>query len=514
VSDSDDKTPAREIIAEYALRHFNYFRTPSGTAYAQRLDSPIARPLRSQGTTGSHRQELMLDMYNEGMGVFSGTAMKEALDFIEALTLSRDVREVYIRVGPCRKAEGITWLDLGRDDGLSVRISSDSWEVRKPSPEEVIWRRTQLTGELPIPEAGQDMKGIDRLWNLCNFADAGSSTLAIVWLLACLDPNIPVPAAFLTGPMGSGKSTAGRMLTRVIEGMSADLRTPPRGEEQLTLVAAAGWVMPLDNLSHLSIEMSDAYARVVTGSEDIKRQLYSDGDVHRLQVRRPVLLTGIDVGVIRSDLGERLLLLKLERPKRRRSERDLWAEYQEALPSILGGLLDLAVKARGQEAQVPTDADLRMADFAQLCMQFDKAYSLGVMGAYRASIDDITDDVIEGDNLAQLVIRYAASEAMDQNDGTMRMPSTQWLTILNRFAFGDYPNPPKGWPTTGKVLSDRLKRLQPTLASRGIKIESGRRSRHEDPNRSRYIEISRISTTAIPDPRSSPEQTEILSHTS
>lgn len=503
----EDKTPAREIIAEYALGHFNYFRTASGTAYAQRLGNPIARPLRSQGSTGSHRQELMLDMYNEGMGLFSGTSMKEALDFIEALTLSRDVREVHIRVGACKKTPGVTWLDLGRDDGLSVRLSTDGWEIRKPAYDEIIWRRTQLTGELPMPEAGQDMKGIDRLWELCNFVDAGSSTLSLVWLLACLDPGMPVPAAFLTGPMGAGKSTAGRMLTRVIEGMSSDLRTPPRGEEQLTVVASAGWVMPLDNLSHLGAEMSDAYARVVTGSEDLKRQLHTDGDVVRLAVRRPVLLTGIDVGVIRSDLGERLLMLRLERPKNRRSERDLWADYEETLPSILGSLLDVAVKVRQQETEVP--ADLRMADFGQLCLQLDKAYSLGAMLAYRASIDDITDDVIEGDNLAQLVLRYAASETMEQAGGEMKMSSTEWLAVLNRYAFSDFQQPPKGWPTTGKVLSDRLKRLQPTLAARGVKIDSGRRSRHEDPNRSRYIEISRI-TGAIPEQaRSGSEQAEI-----
>ncbi|MBK3540249.1 ATP-binding protein [Streptomyces sp. MBT67] len=506
-SSPEDKTPAREIISEYALDHFEYFRTPSGTAYALRKGSPVARPLRSQGTAGSHRQELMLDMYHEGMGIFSGTAMKESLDFIEALTLARDVRDVYIRVGPCKKTEGVTWLDLGRDDGLSVRISTEGWVVRKPAYDEMIWRRTQLVGELPMPEVGQDMKGIDRLWELCNFVDAGSSTLALVWLLACLDPDVPVPAAFLTGPMGAGKSTAGRMLTRVIEGMSADLRTPPRGEEQLTVVASAGWIMPLDNLSHLGAEMSDAYARVVTGSEDLKRQLFSDGDVVRLAVRRPVLITGIDVGVIRSDLGERLLLLKLERPQNRRSERDLWTEYAEALPSILGSLLDLVVTVRKQETEVP--ADLRMADFGQLCLQLDKAHSLGAMLAYRASIDDITDDVIEGDNLAQLVLRYAASEAMEQAGGEMKMSSTEWLALLNRFAFGDFQTPPKGWPTTGKVLSDRLKRLQPTLAARGVKIESGRRSRHEDPNRSRYVEISRMGGASIPEQaRAASEQTE------
>lgn len=59
----DDKTPAREVIADYAQEHFRYFRTADGTVYAQKNGHPVARPIRSQGTTGSHRQELMVGLY-------------------------------------------------------------------------------------------------------------------------------------------------------------------------------------------------------------------------------------------------------------------------------------------------------------------------------------------------------------------------------------------------------------------------------------------------------------------
>ena len=170
---------------------------------------------------------------------------------------------------------------------------------------------------------------------------------------------------------------------------------------------AAGWITPLDNLSHLSADMSDLMCCIVTGAETIKRALYTDGDVHRARYRRPLLLTGIDVGVIRPDLGERLLHLKLDRPGIRRSEAELWGEFADALPAILGGLLDLAVKVRGIGADVP--ADLRMADFARLCSQFDEVHHLGALPAYRASLDDLTDDVIEGDVLAQTVLQYAGT---------------------------------------------------------------------------------------------------------
>lgn len=478
----DEKTPAREVITDYAQAHFRYFRTADGFVYAQRKGHPVARPVRSQGTTGSHRQELMVGLFRDGVGVFNGTALKEALDLIEALALAEPVQPTHIRVAP--GFDGATWLDLGRDDGRSVRIHPTGWDVRIPDPAEVCWRRTQLTGELPLPVKDTDGKGIDAFLRLTNFATPDTECLALAWLVGCLEPSVPVPAPFLTGPQGAGKSTAGRMLVRIIEGMSGDLRRAPKDEENLITAVAAGWITALDNLSHLTPDMSDAMCCIVTGAENVKRALFSDGDVYRSRYRRPLLLTGIDVGVIRPDLAERLLPLRLERPRVRRTEAELWAEFAEVLPVILGSLLDLAVKVRSATAETPTD--LRMADFAHLCAQLDGSTGLASLPAYRASLDDLNDDVIEGDLLAQTVLKHAESI---ETGGAQRMTSTEWLHCLSGLYTGDELRPlPKGWPTTGKVLSDRLKRLQPTLAARGVLIDSGRTSE------GRYLEMTRAGT--------------------
>ncbi|MFJ6750729.1 ATP-binding protein [Streptomyces sp. NPDC091266] len=475
----DDKTPAREVITDYAKAHFRYFRTTEGTVYAQKNGHPVARPIRSQGTSGSHRQELMVGLFNDGIGVFNGTSLKEALDLIEALALSQDVQPTHIRVAP--GYEGATWLDLGRDDGQSVRIHPTGWDILTPDPREVCWRRTQLTGELPLPTRNTEGKGIDQLLRLTNFATAQTESLALAWLIGCLEPSVPVPAPFLTGPQGAGKSTAGRMLVRIIEGMTGDLRRAPKDEENLITAVAAGWVTALDNLSHLAPDLSDLMCCIVTGAESIKRALFSDGDVVRSRYRRPLLLTGIDVGVIRPDLAERLLTLRLERPRVRRTEAELWAEFEPALPVILGSLLDLTVKVRATQADIPTD--LRMADFAHLCAQLDGATGFQTLTAYRGSLDELNDDVIEGDLLAQTVLKHAAI----LNPGTETlMTSSEWLHCLTSLYSGDELRPlPKGWPTTGKVLSDRLKRLQPTLAARGVLIDWGRTKE------GRYIEMTR-----------------------
>ena len=430
----------------------------------------------------------MVGLFKDGFGVFNGTALKEALDLIEALALTEDVQLTHIRVAP--GFDGATWLDLGRDDGKSVRIHPTGWDILTPDPREVCWRRTQLTGEMPLPVKDTDGKGIDLLMRLCNFASAQAESLALAWLIGCLGPSAPVPAPFLTGPQGAGKSTAGRMLVRIIEGMSGDLRRAPKDEENLITAVAAGWVTALDNLSHLGPDLSDAMCCIVTGAESIKRALFTDGDVVRSRYRRPLLLTGIDVGVIRPDLAERLLPLRLERPRVRRTEDELWAEYAPVLPVMLGSLLDLTVKVRATQADTPTD--LRMADFANLCAQLDAATSMGVLDAYRASLDDLNDDVIEGDLLAQTVLKHAADIA----PGTaVRMTSAEWLHGLTQLYSGEDFRPlPKGWPTTGKVLSDRLKRLQPVLAARGVLVDWGRS------NSARYIELTRPTPPADEQP--------------
>ncbi|MFF4821344.1 ATP-binding protein, partial [Kitasatospora sp. NPDC001309] len=393
----EDKTPAREKIVEYAQGLYDYFRTPGGVIYAQRTGHPVARPMKAQGSQNvmSHRQELIIGMRRDAVGSFSGTALKEALEILEAEAFDSPARPVHTRVGSCAKAPGVTWLDLGRDDGQSVRIAPGEWTVRRPTPDEVTWRRTAMTGELPMPVREQGFDGVDALLGLCNFKDGASAALAIAFLVGCLEPDVPVPAPFLTGPQGAGKSTAGRMLVRVVEGMTGDLRRPPKDEESLITAASAGWVTGLDNLSHLTADMSDLMCCVITGAENVKRALYSDGDVVRQTLRRPVLLTGIDVGVLRPDLAERLLAMKLERPTVRRSEADIWSAFTEALPATLGSLLDVTAAVRAADCDVPED--LRMADFARLCGRLDKAYSLGALDAYRAALDDLNDDVIEGD---------------------------------------------------------------------------------------------------------------------
>src|SRR5439155_26063858 len=98
------------------------------------------------------------------------------------------------------------------------------------------------------------------------------------------------------------------------------------------------------NLSGLPHAPSDAFCRLATGASFGLRQLYTDADEVLFPAARPILLNGIEDVISRPDLADRAIFLTLPpiADRRRRSERQLWRDFEEARPRILGSLLDAA----------------------------------------------------------------------------------------------------------------------------------------------------------------------------
>ena len=145
----DDKNPAREVITDYAQFHFRYSRTADGTVYAQRNGHPMARPIRSQGTTGPPARTHGRTVQGRHRCV-QRHRHEGGVGFDRALALTGDLQPVHIRVAP--GYDGATWLDLGRDDGRSVRIHPTGWDIRTPDPRGVCWRRR---GTAPVGQGNQ-----------------------------------------------------------------------------------------------------------------------------------------------------------------------------------------------------------------------------------------------------------------------------------------------------------------------------------------------------------------------
>lgn len=373
-----------------------------------------------------------------------------------------------LRVAPDPDDPEVTWLDLGRSDGQSVRIAPDGWTVTFPDLEKgPLWRRTKLVGELPLPERpiGGWRAGMDAFAALLPFTEA-TLPLAVGWVLSALRPSMPRPIAYLTGEQGTGKSTSGRMLVGLIDGARAPLRQAPENLRDLGVTTAAGWTLALDNLSGVSGWFSDALCRVVTGDAQISRALYSDDDVSVLVYQRPVLLTGIDVGALRNDLAERMMPLELAPITKRRTIADLWTSYERAHPQLLGALLDLAVLVWADlpKAAAALTERPRMADFAELLHALDRVTGWRGLATFHGAQDNLVDAVLDGQPVTAALREWVDSPSFPAGGWTGTM--TELLNLLTARNMGAVDR----WPRTAVVLSQRLRETAPALRARGIHI--------------------------------------------
>ncbi|MFI1103049.1 hypothetical protein [Streptomyces melanogenes] len=462
--------PQAEVLRVLGQNRFRYLHH-NGAPYAVPYDGPpVAVPLRATAHTGtgSLRQHLIRAYVAEHNRTPSQSALADAVAVLDALAMHAAEVELPLRVAADPDDPAVTWLDLGRPDGESVRLAPDGWTLTCPDVETgPVWRRSRLVRPLPRPDrvAGGWRAGIEEFAALLPFT-AETLPLAVGWLLAALRPDIPRPVAYLTGEQGTGKSTSGQMLAGVIEGARAPLRQAPENLRDLGPTTAAGWVLALDNLSGLPGWLSDALCRIVTGDAQVTRALYTDDDVNVLTYQRPVLLTGIDLGALRNDLAERMLPLELAPIPRhkRRTAGALWAAYEQAHPRILGALLDLAAEAW---AELPyAAADLterpRLADFAELLHALDRVTGWRSLDAFHATQDALNETVLDGHPVAAALREWAASPAFPPGDWTGTMAE------LHRLLGSDGRGLADGWPKTPAVLSARIRQVAPALRARGI----------------------------------------------
>src|SRR5262249_15603066 len=147
------------------------------------------------------------------------------------------------------------------------------------------------------------------------------------FLVAALRPGLPCPILVAKGEQGSGKSTACRVITSLIDLRTSALRGVPREVRDLTAAARNSWLVCFDNLSRLPEDLADAACRLATGGGFGGRQLYSDHDEAIFDATRPLMFNAIpDLGAARPDFLDRALMIEFSgiKPEVMRDEEQFW----------------------------------------------------------------------------------------------------------------------------------------------------------------------------------------------
>ena len=362
-------------------------------------------------------------------------------------------------------------VDLGTPNGKAVVVwpnSPNRWVIVERSP--VLFQRTALTAPLPEPLLGGDLDEIKKLLHL----SASHWELLVGWLIAAFFKDIPHPILAIFGPPGSGKSFLAKLLVRMCDPSPAPLRSQPQTEEDWHVAAANSWVVALDNLSKVPPWFSDALCKAATGDARVVRKKYSDKTVSVSVIRLPVIFTGIEIGSLRSDLGDRLVMLELSQKNAGDMEQEaiLEANIKQRHAFWLGAIFDAlsmvleSLPFTRRPEQLP-----RMADFGNILATADAAgVTRNAFLTYKRNREEAAQEVAEGDVLVEFIV-----ELLNQipESRAWSGTATELLEALGKVFPGKLP---PEWPKAANVLSRRLRRLSPTLAAFGIQYSVKRNS--------------------------------------
>src|SRR5208337_1030792 len=299
------------------------FHTATGVAYAD-LEVDQHRetwPIRSKQFRAWLRRQ-HYERTGEAMGL---ATISSILDLLEARAqFDAPEHAIHIRVA---QHEGRIYLDLADQRWQAVQIGPDGWRIVTRPP--VRFRRAAGMLPLPMPETGGS---IETLASFLNIQTRDDLVMVVSWLLGALQHPGPFPLLAIAGEQGSAKTVLSKILRALIDPNVAPVRALPREERELMIAANNGHILAFDNLSGLPSWLSDALCRLAGGGSFAVRQLYTDCDEVLFQAARPAILNGIEDVVCRSDLADRAIFVALGpiADERRRTERDLWREFETA----------------------------------------------------------------------------------------------------------------------------------------------------------------------------------------
>lgn len=482
--DTANKKSAATMLVELAQDRFSFGVSDLDEPFALDKSGPkIVRTLRGGKTSlRSVLARLYFDAYKRTAGQ---QALSDALLVLEGRCIDAPVTQLHVRVGEHRDD---FWLDLGDNSGAAVRISSGGWSVEQEPP--VRFKRTSLQAALPSPVAGGSL---EVLWEWLN-VDVKDRPLILSYLVAALMPSIPHPILSLIAEQGTGKSTATRVLVSILDPSPVPLRKPPKDMDSWVTAAQGSWVVGLDNLSGLPDWLSDSLCRAATGDGDVRRRLYTDGDVTVFSFRRCVIANGIDLGAVRDDFTDRMLPVNLAviPAAQRRSEAGIWKRWADEHPRILGALLDLAVEVLRCLPAIKLSESPRMADFARVVAAVDQVLGQQGLDRYLNRASEMAVDQLAGDVFFERidVVITAEGEYTAADLLAAVKPEEPWK-----------PEPRTGWPRNAREVTGRLRRMAPTMRKVGWTVIDIGRGGHDKVTRFKIAPPSPAGNAAAGDPQ-------------
>jgi phage/plasmid primase-like uncharacterized protein len=372
------------------------------------------------------------------------SALQDALNVISGKArFDNNIQSVYTRIA---NKDDVIYIDLANEDWEIIEVTPNGWNIVKDSP--IKFKRTKNMLPLPIPEKGGDITGI---WEFLNIP-VQSQKLILAFLLECFRPNTPFVILILHGLQGSAKSITQKLLRSFIDPSACNLRSAPKKSEDLLIAAANNWLVSIDNVSHLSANEQDDLCRLATGGGYGTRTLFTTDDETLIDIKRPVIMNGVDNFITAQDLIDRCIIVELPiiTNNTRRTEAEIYKEFNQQYPMFFNALLDLLTATLKELPKVNLPSKPRMADFATLGTALERSQnweSGSFLNEYETNLKDNVLAAMEHSPVMLAIIKFM--QLRQCYEGTY----AELYGILN-----EYKPAMCGWPQSSKGLASQIKR--------------------------------------------------------
>ncbi len=448
------RSQADRLVDDALADASELFRDQHGTPHALVGGVPVPLTSRCYGWL----RRLMWDKEKCSVG---GDVLKTVAGTLWARAeASGATRELHVRFA---RHDGAVYVELGL--GRVIEVTAERWAVCPEPP--VLFRRYVNLRPLPDPVGCGSLDDLLALFNLKSERDR---RLLIAYLVTLPLADVARPILLLVGPMGAGKTTVARLVKRAWDPTAPE--SVRLDQRDLLQKAEHCAVLLFDNLSDLPDWAADSLCRMVTGDADSKRRLYTDDEDVIFELRRAIVLNGINIPTDRPDVLDRALPIELERVPsgERRTDEELWRRFEELHPRLLGAALDALSRAIRLKYSVRLSERPRLAGWGEWAAAVYEAMGWGAdkfAQDWRGVVGSQTSAAVEASPVALAILRFMADRKGEEFSGS----SSELYAELERIAEGLSLTRAKGWPRQSNWMWRRIREVLPLLAERGVVAE-------------------------------------------
>lgn len=462
-----DKTSKATLIKSLLKRFIKeLYKTPEGIGFGQitidghdeiiRIDSP------------RFKDWALMTYEMEYRNVPPGEALKMGIQSINSESRLYGLEKpIFLRVG---EYNGNIYIDLCNKDWEVVEITKEGFRVLKESP--ILFRKSQDMGELPIPIYREGKYDYRLLYKHLNVSTPEQLDIITAWVLGSFLPNDPKPILNIQAEAGSGKSVNTRIIRSLVDpAKRKSLLSKEVNVKDTPIDAYNQFCLAYDNLSGISKAASDLLCCLSTGGAITTRELYTNSGEVIFDLKRAVILNGIDDLAKRQDLMSRSLIVNLPLlTGKRRTERDIFEGFEKDWPFIFGSLVH-AISIGLKNENLNQSEYKRMQDFGEWVGNCSKG--LGWEDGYWEEIYEANQ--IEGVEQAISTDPFAVGIMNLMDEGSeFTGTATILLTKIATFFPEEEMRYNRAFPKSNQIKA-RIKRISPLLREYGIEV-SYRRS--------------------------------------